>query len=448
MATDDELKCCICLELFREPRCLPCLHTFCRECIQRSLNKNRSLKCPVCRAVHELSEEGASILPVNPYALQELPLKRLQQQESKQECKFCGETARLVAWCNECGVLLCKHCLELHKMRHFKSHFIVEREQASANQLVVVSACLSHPDQVCKYLCSCNKIVCSECLLEGCHIDHEYGTVEQESHKLETRIKGFRSIVDSKREEFSEYWEKAGKAESNALEYSELMKKKVNEVFDGIVASVEAQRNEALQSVSQGVKEIWAQKEKVEVSLAQLDSFTRFADNTDKCTTNASYAAMATQSIKLMEELEHTHGDKAVLDKKKMAIGSVCVEESLHVPLDKLFSLGYPSLKFSPTPGSTIHLATIGTHKITTSVSLVASDLLVLFPTVSIENCKLDVEVEYRNHKIPVEVNSVNQSTWEIIVTINKTTGNICPLVIQCRLSGAVAIKMCCTYTA
>ena len=90
-----------------------------------------------------------------------------------------------------------------------------------------------------------------------------------------------------------------------ALEYSE---RRVNNVFDGIVASVEAQRNEALQSVSQGVKEIWSQKEMIEVSLAQLDSFTRFADHTSKCTTNTSYVAMASQGIKLMERLKDIHG--------------------------------------------------------------------------------------------------------------------------------------------
>ena len=58
----DELKCGICLELFQDPRSLPCLHTFCLECLQRLLNKNHSLKCPVCRAKHELSKEGAELL--------------------------------------------------------------------------------------------------------------------------------------------------------------------------------------------------------------------------------------------------------------------------------------------------------------------------------------------------------------------------------------------------
>ena len=102
----DDLKCGVCLELFQDPRSLPCLHTFCRECIQRSLNdENHSLKCPVCRAKHELSE-GAELLPVNQYALQEEPLKRLQQQREDNggphklvECKSCGEQAGSMVAC-------------------------------------------------------------------------------------------------------------------------------------------------------------------------------------------------------------------------------------------------------------------------------------------------------------------------------------------------------------
>ena len=111
----DDLKCGICLELFLDPRSLPCLHTFCRECIQRSLNEEKhSLKCPVCRAEHELSVEEAELrLPVNQYALQELPLKRLQQQREDNggphqlvECKSCGEQAVMVAWCYDCVAMI------------------------------------------------------------------------------------------------------------------------------------------------------------------------------------------------------------------------------------------------------------------------------------------------------------------------------------------------------
>ena len=60
--------------------------------------------------------------------------------------------------------------------------------------------------------------------------------------------------------------------------YSELdMKSEVSNVFDGIVTSVEAQRNEALQSVSQLRSE---GDDGGQSGSTILDSFTRFADYT------------------------------------------------------------------------------------------------------------------------------------------------------------------------
>ncbi len=45
---DDELKCVICRQPFREPvSSIQCHHTFCKECINGWLNQDR--RCPVCR---------------------------------------------------------------------------------------------------------------------------------------------------------------------------------------------------------------------------------------------------------------------------------------------------------------------------------------------------------------------------------------------------------------
>ena len=157
----DELQCSICLELFQDPRSLPCLHTFCVECIQRTLNDKHSLKCPKCRAEYQLGEEGAKLLPVNSYACQELPRKRLRQQLEKDEkkCESCDEAECAdVAWCSECGII-CKSCLANHKkMACLKDHEVIQTEDQESllrPPTKKINNCLRHSGQELKYLCTC-----------------------------------------------------------------------------------------------------------------------------------------------------------------------------------------------------------------------------------------------------------------------------------------------------
>ena len=43
----DCLLCAICLDLYKDPRALPCQHVFCNRCLQNSLKVDP--KCPKCR---------------------------------------------------------------------------------------------------------------------------------------------------------------------------------------------------------------------------------------------------------------------------------------------------------------------------------------------------------------------------------------------------------------
>ena len=45
-----EMTCTICGNMFTEPRTIPCLHTFCKQCIESSLSVTKNLAyCPICR---------------------------------------------------------------------------------------------------------------------------------------------------------------------------------------------------------------------------------------------------------------------------------------------------------------------------------------------------------------------------------------------------------------
>ncbi|XP_005103225.1 tripartite motif-containing protein 2 [Aplysia californica] len=67
---EDHLTCSICCEEFKNPKALPCLHTFCANCLRdyvvgRGYESVGSFPCPVCRANTQLPATGVDGFPNN-----------------------------------------------------------------------------------------------------------------------------------------------------------------------------------------------------------------------------------------------------------------------------------------------------------------------------------------------------------------------------------------------
>ena len=71
--TQNFMHCGICLEPFKKPRGLPCLHSFCEECLERwakannkdSYSKPSVIVCPNCKKAVAIPAEGIQGFPAH-----------------------------------------------------------------------------------------------------------------------------------------------------------------------------------------------------------------------------------------------------------------------------------------------------------------------------------------------------------------------------------------------
>lgn len=58
------LTCAICLDRYRNPKLLPCQHSFCMEpCMEGLVDYvRRQVKCPECRAEHRIPYQGVQVI--------------------------------------------------------------------------------------------------------------------------------------------------------------------------------------------------------------------------------------------------------------------------------------------------------------------------------------------------------------------------------------------------
>ncbi|XP_076438903.1 putative E3 ubiquitin-protein ligase MID2 [Babylonia areolata] len=127
----DNLRCPVCLDLFEDPKLLPCGHMACRKCLLNWLEANTLPKrCPECRAniteenVCKLSatltpEEICEALPTN--TITRSLVEAARKLRSADVCDKCGgggggggEEERASSMCLTCFLKLCPKCRRKH----------------------------------------------------------------------------------------------------------------------------------------------------------------------------------------------------------------------------------------------------------------------------------------------------------------------------------------------
>ncbi|KAM8857209.1 E3 ubiquitin-protein ligase TRIM45 [Synchiropus picturatus] len=176
--------CSVCKGLYREPKLLPCLHTFCLDCIcllepfsvkaEEPAVKAETLTvlCPDCDSEVDIPPSGPGGLCTDHLALDEVFLETLVT-DGPLGCDLCGEGGA-EGRCEVCCVNLCEFCCQAHRrQRRTASHSIQSlAELKSRGRLCRPILCSLHPGQELRLFCqTCDLPVCLDCA-GTLHCDH------------------------------------------------------------------------------------------------------------------------------------------------------------------------------------------------------------------------------------------------------------------------------------
>lgn len=242
----DFLSCRLCGNEYKEPKYLPCLHSFCHRCLRKYIAKNADIEgyfaCPTCATEVSFSEEENVELPDNPLA-RRMSGNALIPKAKERLCKFCknaGDFVKPVSHCTECNDFLCASCTSQHQLQEETAlHQIESADDYIAqikSQLMseaknhVIPRCCEFYDQYdieALFCVDCDISVCADCHTKQ-HSDHRCAELVAVATNFENKIKGPILQLENNEETLDEYLENLNNIEKSLEKQKNKLKKTIN----------------------------------------------------------------------------------------------------------------------------------------------------------------------------------------------------------------------------
>ena len=151
------------------------------------------------------------------------------------------------------------------------------------------------------------RLICRDCTLVE-HRQHDYKFVENARKQVEDELGSLKSDAKKKLTVFNHNLKEIRKVEQAVVGHSQVLKADINYFFDKLVQSIEAKRTGLLEKAEgtcqTDFKQVWADKEFHETTIAHIQSVLRFAEKAHKCTSDSEMILTALHSISQLRILQ------------------------------------------------------------------------------------------------------------------------------------------------
>ena len=315
----EEVSCSVCMQLYREPKQLPCLHIFCLECLNnivRTSARHGKIKCPLCQIEVAVPERGTmETLPSCFYLKNLLDILAIKEcSASKVTCGNCEKKSEEASYCFHCGGFWCNACLDAHNiLRANREHRVLALKDFQERDFEVVlkrpAFCQKelHEKEVLKFYCKmCEIPVCQNCVTVE-HGKHDVEYLEVTARAAKQNMAAQLEKAEKEKQIFSSCLRDLEEKSREIEERYQFVKKKIQGAVKSLIQNLQQREQELITEVEREAKieqdRVTKDKTKISDHLKKIEDTMSQAKHFIDCSTAAEFVRAKTFVTDLLEEL-------------------------------------------------------------------------------------------------------------------------------------------------
>ena len=316
----EEVSCPVCKDIFKDPRQLPCIHSFCLHCLKhwhQSSGGQTEFRCPKCQALSRVPASGdLKDLPTSFYLNGMIDVLAIKECNTTQiMCGNCDKKSSEVSYCFQCRMFYCEQCLIGHNiMRNNKDHRVLavkefqDKDYEYVLKRPVFCSIQGHQEEELKYVCrECETAVCQTCVT----LDHGGHTLKLIEEKAKAQKIEMTELIQEQRQNLQEEMNLIAQLDeeyAKLIEQSENVKRNVNRFTDNLIKTIQAKRQNILAAVENETRKsgesVARTKTELQQKITMIESSLEKANKLLTRSINAEVVQLKKSLAGILEEAE------------------------------------------------------------------------------------------------------------------------------------------------